>query len=357
MKWTMVCAVAIGALAGCGDSGGGGVSDATGDALTGDSLGGDALVDTTGGGPAPVVDPGCIDGQYVEALPPADADISGLKSAYSAAGYKQFVLDVLGVRYPVGRWIVDNGLQSDAFGGQDCVDTFIGDKSSAAGVIRQLSTLVHECGHFYDIDLGFFDANYAITPDLTLKCQGGGAPQNGGAVGQGQTFARSRINGDDWAALRPACVGFGGSGCDFYANTYLDGDPDDATFDGGDQGFDSLLEETVQYVNSLATGYAFADHYSGSVSERDGILTFLWYVERYLQLARTDYPEVYQRLSQNACWQQAILTVWGRAWTYLDATEGNGALGLDDGAIEQLVLEPELLGEIGRIRQAAGCGG
>ena len=43
---------------------------------------------------------------------------------------------------------------------------------------------------------------------------------------------------------------------DNYANVYLDGDPDDDEFDGGDQGFNSLLEETLQYVNSLATGYA-----------------------------------------------------------------------------------------------------
>ena len=73
--------------------------------------------------------------------------------------------------------------------------------------------------------------------------------------------------------------------CDFYRQVYLDGDPDDDNFEGGDQGYNSVLEETTQYINSLAVGYAFNDLYSGSVSERDGILTFLWYITRYLKMA------------------------------------------------------------------------
>jgi len=86
-----------------------------------------------------------------------------------------------------------------------------------------------------------------------------------------------------------------------------------------------VLEEATQYVNSLATALAFKDAFAGSKSsDRDGILTFLWYIERYHLMARTEIPSAYTLLSGDACWRQATLSVWDRAWFYLDATKGNG---------------------------------
>ncbi len=120
---------------------------------------------------------------------------------------------------------------------------------------------------------------------------------------------------------------------------------------GSDQGFSSVLEETTQYINSLATDWALLDQLRFSISARDGILTFLWYIERYLHMARNQFPSVYERLSSDPCWRQAILTVWGRAWFYLDLTADIQQLGIDDDTIERLVLSPELLDEIDRIRR------
>lgn len=162
----------------------------------------------------------------------------------------------------------------------------------------------------------------------------------------GDTFARSRMNGDTFSALLPD---------DFYRDVYLDGDPDDATFDGGDQGFNSVLEEATQYVNSLATDWALRDQLSFSVSARDGILTFLWYIERYLYQARREFPNAYERLSGDTCWREAILTLWGRAWLYLDLTKEIDQLGIGDDVIEPLVLQPELLEEIDLLRERHGC--
>ena len=167
--------------------------------------------------------------------------------------------------------------------------------------------------------------------------------------------ARSRIRNDAYQGLRPPCNGRLTRTCDHYADVYLDGNPDDGNFEGGDQGFNSVLEETLQYVNSLATGYAFEDFYRGSRSERDGILTFLWYLERYLRMARLDYPDAYDHISGNECWRRSILQVWGRAWMYLSLTDGSERLGISDDAILNLVTEPELLEEISRIRQIEGC--
>ena len=116
-----------------------------------------------------------------------------------------------------------------------------------------------------------------------------------------------------------------------------------------------MLEETTQYVNSLATAWATRDFYQNSASERDGILTFLWYVTRYLKMARTDYPDAYALLSQDPCWRRGILKVWGRAWLFLSLTEGESRLGIDDDALEALVLDAELLSEIERLRTIEGC--
>ena len=297
------------------------------------------------------VDPQCLDGQYTETLADPDANISGDSAAYSPANVIAFIQSILLKRYPHGWTLVDGGMNSSLFG-ESCVDTFLGDTSSAAAVIDQMGTIVHECGHFADLDLGGFSGSgYIINADTTFICSGGGTTDNGG-----ETFARSLIKGDAYAALHPPCQSFGDNNCaDSYAGIYLDGDPTDGTFDSGDQGFDMLFEETVQYVNSLVTSYAFADQQPFTTSARDGILTFLWYLERYLQMARFEYPDAYTLLKNDTCWREAILTVWGRAWLYLDITENMNALGINDVKLMGLVLEPDLLQEIQLLRDAQGC--
>jgi len=149
----------------------------------------------------------------------------------------------------------------------------------------------------------------------------------------------------------------GARGCDSYAPIYLDGNPDDATFEGGDQGFSLLMEEAVQYVNSIATAWAFADQKprNRTISARDGILTFLWYIERYLRMARTDFPGAYARITGDDCWRELTLSVWTRAQRYLELTDSEATLGIEDEVIEQLVNEPELLEEIERLRELEDC--
>ncbi|MBL8785423.1 MAG: hypothetical protein JNJ59_11010 [Deltaproteobacteria bacterium] len=294
-------------------------------------------------GSVPITNPSCIDGAYDEALPSDTASIQSLVSAYSAADYLAFVDQVLGVRYPLGQFLVSEGnrLGLSTFG--NCIERFTSNRNSARSIMNQLSTVVHECGHILDLKTASFSGSYyQITRDTTFTCSRGDTTTRGG-----DTFARSRINDDEYSALLPS---------DSYRSIYLDGDPDDGTFDSGDQGFNSVLEETTQYVNSLATDWAFRDQLGGaSISARDGILTFLWYVERYLRMARLDFPNAYSRLSGDACWRQAILTVWGRAWLYLELTDGIRSLGLNDTKLRALVTDPELLSEIDRLRDLEGC--
>jgi len=308
-------------------------------------------VDAPAVGPmSALVDPLCIDGMYRETLPDRTVSVADLVSGFTTPGAIDFVNGVTSRRYPLGNRFVTTG----RFGGMSCVEPFFRDRSSADEAFGQLSTLVHECGHAVDGDLSSFGSNtYVVSSDIELSCDMGDTTSRGGL-----TFARSRIRSDAFQTMRAACPDGVFRNCDFYANTYLDGDPDDATFQGGDQGFNMLFEELVQYVNSLATDYAIGDQLgSGSVSDRDGLLTFMWYVERYLLMARTDFPSAYEHLlnGDGGCWRDAILTVWGRAVLYLDETEDMPGLGIDDDVLFGLVTTPALLDEIERLRTAEGC--
>lgn len=297
-----------------------------------------------------LVDQNCIDGRYGEVLPDPDQDIDDLIGSYSSGQMMTYIEGVLTRRFPLGWHLIDKGLEEGQEIGH-CIDFFLRDRSSAGRVNEQLATAVHECGHFLDIARGRRGGDvYVVRPDYQITCQDGDSTDR-----FGNTFARSRINNDDYSRLRPPCNGARGDDCDSYADIYLDGNPDDGTFDGGDQGFNMLAEEALQYINSLATGYAFHDQFRFTVSERDGILTHLWWVQRYLAYARSDYPQAHEFLLGDRCWRELILTIWGRAWLYLDLTEDIRSLGIHDDALEDLVLDPNLLAEIEAVREAEGC--
>jgi len=270
-----------------------------------------------------------------------------------------FINGVLKARYPFGGKLVSQA-PKHINNGKTCVDTFlpVSFRSSASMVMKRMGVLVHECGHFYDTMVQ--PKRLAIAEGLTLTCSSACGsdnklpfcPKNGK-----ETFPRSLITKDQWSTKHKPCPTLQSKGCDTYAYIYLNGDADNGNFESGDQGFDLLMEEAVQYVHSLATGYAFKDKKGGfgsSSSDRDGILTFLWYMQRYLHMARTKHPKVHKRILGDACWRQAILNVWGRAWLFLNATENMG-LGIQDAKLKPFVMDPVLLNEIKLVRTAHGC--
>ena len=307
--------------------------------------------------PAKEVDPNCIDGKYTEPLPNANASLAAEYKNYKPANVMDFIYGVLGKRYPFGGMLVQGAIKNAK---QNCVDMFLPQsmRGSAQSVMSRMGVIVHECGHMYDIyPMSFSDTKYAIYGELEFKCKGlRSSSTDTGSASPNSSFPRSLLKKDSFGAKRPPCeTGKGSHGCDKYAKIYLDGDPKNGKFESGDQGFNMLFEEVVQYVNSLVTGHAFKDKYAGAHSDRDGILTFLWYLERYLHMARTQYPQVHATLKGDPCWRTVILTVWGRAWLHLKATEEFPVLGLEDDKIIQLVRDPALLQEIAILRQAAGC--
>lgn len=354
MRNLIFCSLTLVACSGQIDSDTGGTGDGSGENGSGSEGSGEGGSDGGSGsvGTSDLVDDDCLDGQYSETLPNPDADISGPLNNYSSSNVIGFLEEVLDRRYPIGSVILMGGYEDPGYFPENCVDYFLRDSSSGQAVTQQMSTLVHECGHFYDINSSDWGEDaYHITDELLFTCSDGSTPDNGGGV----TFSRSLINNDEFSDLHPPCASFGGSNCDSYAYIYLDGNPNDGAFDSGDQGFNMLHEETVQYINSLATSYAFQDQKSYTVSARDGILTFLWYTTRYLRMARLEHPDTYNLLSEDACWRELILTTWGRAWLFLELTEDNNALGIDDAFLEDLVREPVLVEEIQRLRDLQGC--
>lgn len=300
------------------------------------------------------VDPFCIDGQYKEALPNPGASISADFTSFSADKFMDFIYAVLAKRFPWGKELIAGAIKKAP---QSCVDLFLPQsmRGSASSVMSRMGVLVHECGHMYDIyPQSFGSSSYAIFFDVAFKCQGlRSSSADTGSGSANSSFPRSLIKQDTHGSKRPPCEdGKGSHGCDSYAKIYLNGDPTNGKFESGDQGYDLLFEEVLQYVNSLASGYAFKDQKGGMTSDRDGILTFLWYLERYLQMARTKYPKVHEAIKSDTCWRRAALTVWGRAWMYLSKTESINGLGIDDEKIIQLVRDPTLLAEIQHLRDA-----
>lgn len=296
-------------------------------------------------------------------MPPKTADISAEMSSYDKSKYKQFIYGVLLKRYPFGHYLVKNAPPHSQTK-EDCIDYFLKQGMSknlvsAPEMIKGLSTWVHECGHFF-AGLQFGKHKYPIKTGLELTCSGMGAADSKLPQYKPMGFnsvPRSSIKSDKWSAKHPPCASPFDKGCDKYAYIYLGGDPDNGKFESGDQGFDLLMEEVVQYVNSLATSYAFEDKYQAGTkrSARDGILNFLWYLQRYLYLVRTKHAAVHKALLADACWRKLILNVWGRGWLYLEATKSSLKLGMQDKKLEGLVTDPELMEEIQLVRKAHGC--
>jgi 1,4-dihydroxy-6-naphthoate synthase len=305
-------------VAACGgtDNTGGGVNPG-GETPGGETPGGETPAGETPGNPDK---PGCARGAYAESLP-TNASLPPFNNSNA------WILSALQARYPLGKAIVEGGVNSKLTQSQgNCIDRFLPpqQRTSAGNVLRNLPTVVHECGHFYDLGEGTGGTSaYVVRDDLKFSCKQGDTTSRGG-----KTFARSLLKTDTYYAARQACAGSQPqAGCDFYANIYLDGSPSNTSFEGGDQGYNSVLEEATQYVNSLATALAFQEQYTGTASsQRDGILTFLWYIERYLALAKEKYPAAYQAITGDACWRQATLSVWDRGRFYLKATKDKNNL-------------------------------
>jgi hypothetical protein len=292
------------ALAGCGTGGfHGGDADSDSDADSdGDS---DSDSDT---GTIPWDLPGT---PYAEAECEL-VDLSDLEGAYAPAAYADTLLMVTQRRYTDGAFVL-----SEANPPCD-LDTFVDQSSWGSLLHPSANVAVHEFGHCWDLaHVGadgwpyfLHEGDVRRAPDLA-------------------NFFRSEI---------VATHEFPAD--DSYLDVYLTGT-------SGDQDFNLVLEEAVQYVHSLAVDYCLRDTLAmGNTSARDGILTFFYYIERYLRIAREEHPDDYEEIVSDDATIHVIDGIWGRGNFYLTLSESDDRLGLNDDLVAGFVYADDHISEL-----------
>lgn len=244
------------------------------------------------------------------------ADLSDLAASHGPARLRETVLELSRLRYPPAVGFVE--AQTDA----ELERWFFAGTGTLDDVLQGYEVAVHEGCHIWGFDsFSFHSYAYRVVDDSLVV-----------ETAFLQNFDRSEI-----LSRHPY------PNDDFYADTYLTGQ-------SGAQGFNTLLDEFNAYTHSLASRYCTRDSIQGATSARDGILTFMMYVELYLQIAREEHPGDYDAIVADAPTVEVILSVWDRAEHWLAKSEGSAELGIDDERIETHVREPARLDEIERLR-------
>ena len=314
--WAAAC-ISLGWLFGCGSetdteaepttTADGGTS-AGGASAGGSSAGGSDIGGSSVGGSG---------SGYAEAVCDPLADLSGVAAAYSPSELRVALSGIATARYPIANDFLD--AQTD----QQLSTWFGGSASTFDDALDGFEVAVHEGSHIWGFENGTYSEHaYRIRDDLEI------------VTPELANFPRSEILG---IHADPSA--------DMYSDTYLTGQ-------SGSQGFNSLLDEYNAYVHSLASKYCTRDALSQgmSTSARDGILTFMYYVELYLKLARTVHTDDYAEILADTDHVNLILTVWDRAEFWLAVTNGTPSLGIDDDEISAWTYAPDNVAEIEALR-------
>lgn len=248
------------------------------------------------------------------------ASLEALEAAHDGSALRDTLLGLSDLRYPPGRGFID--AQSDG----ELETWFFGASDDFEAVVDGFEVAVHEGSHIWGFGRFDFDTySYRVVDDgrivVTVLLE---------------NFDRSEI-----LTRHPDPAS------DLYAPVYLEGS-------SGAQGFNTLLDEYNAYTHSLVTRYCTRDALGGgSTSARDGILTMMWYVGLYLQIAREEHPDDYEAIVGDPGHVELILAVWDRAEHWLAVTAPYDELGLDDAAIAERTYDPAIVAEIERVRTVA----
>lgn len=247
------------------------------------------------------------------------SDVSSIRSAYEPSKLRVSAEILAAQRYPLGVEFLR--AQDD----KQLATWFEHGGASFDDLASSFDTAVHEGAHIWGFKrFAPTTQTYGVSAEATL------------VLPRLKNFDRSEILK---VHVAPAS--------DDYARIYLTGK-------SGAQGFNMLLDEYNAYVHSLASRYCTRDLLPANlhVSARDGILTFMYYVETYLQLARTQHPEDYRAILGDAAHRQLILTVWARAEYWLRKSASDVRLGITDETIEGWVYDTSRLAEVAAVRDA-----
>lgn len=263
-----------------------------------------------GGGDGATGGADCPDNCYCEPLDP-DADVSDLEAAYSPAQWDQTLFEVLQRRWPAGASLLMDKAGDPYFGS-------FSDTSSFASLMDGLMTEAHEGTHGWDYgNAGVDTFSYFLRGDLKFY------PAKLDGFPRGEIYAMVE-----------------GTATDLYDDLYLTGDQ-------GTYGFYELLDEGNCYINGMAAIGVVGDYIPYGISGRDGAVAFLYYLELYLKLARTQYPDVYDQIKGDPDYVELIKIQWLRTHFHLIySADLHDNLGIYDAEIEELLYADENQSEI-----------
>ncbi len=244
------------------------------------------------------------------------ADLSAIEASHDPSQLRATLIALSELRYPPALGFLE--AQTDA----ELARWFFSGTETLDQVIDGYEVAVHEGSHIWGFgEFDFENYSYRVIDDTLIL-----------DTAYLDNFARSEI-----LTRHPY------ADTDFYADTYL-------TDFSGTQGFNTVLDEFNAYGHSLASRYCTRDSIEGATSARDGLLTFMLYVELYLQTAREDHPDDYAEILDDPRHVEAIGAIWDRAEYLLDLTADSPELGIEDDFIEGFVRDPANLDEIERVR-------
>lgn len=299
------------------DSDSTGRPDPSGHSDDDDDGSGEGTVDPTAG----EVD--CPDNCYCEPIDPA-ASLDDIEAAYSSGQWAQTLFDVLGRRWPAGRDLLVDEQDDPYFGA-------FTDTSSFASLMDGLMTEAHEGTHGWDYgNAGVDDFAYFLRGDLQFF-----PPKLHG-------FDRAEIYG----LVEPGPT-------DLYRDLYLVGQQ-------GTYGFYELLDEMNCYINGMGAIGVVGEYIPYGISGRDGAVAFMYYLELYLKLARTQHPDVYDQIASDPDYVEMIKIQWLRMhFLMIYAADLHPDIGLYDDEIEVLMYADENQSEIemliGHELEASNC--
>ena len=134
-----------------------------------------------------------------------------------------------------------------------------------------------------------------------------------------------------------------------YYEIYLKGD-------SGKQDITVLLDELNAYIHSTNTSVKFVDLNPRNLiqSERDGLATFMYYVELYLKKARLSHTKQWESICSDEEYMSLLKSLWQRAEETMESALKYPQLGQQDKFIIKKIYESQNINELVKTFDEAG---
>jgi len=248
-----------------------------------------------------------------------DVNITAETAAYSPENWVGSAIAMCGKRFPDAAWFIEQDQQGDGW-----FEQFAPASADLQATAARLAAAIHETVH------------------IAASAGGEGTDQRL-VFGEGKFLD---VPGEPSPMPRSAIV-------PNLPQVSLDTQYDEIFLDenfGGRGGFVSVLEELNGFTLGHLAELAFRDTFPiKEENQRQGLLTFMLYLEFYLRTARLEQPEKYQQILASSRMVNATRVVWARANKALERSREALTYSDLDTALDGLVFTPENLTEIERL--------